>query len=62
MIRSKIYKKKGRQVVNPNKIPAVTPPIRRENAILGLNGTLFTKYHIAIITSTIAVNDPIATK
>jgi len=48
-------------VVNPNKIPPVIPPIRSENAIFGLNGTRFTKYHIAIIKSAIATNDPNAT-
>ena len=56
------HKKNGRQVVNPNKIPAITPPIRRENAILSLNGTLFTISQIATKMSMIAINEPNATQ
>ena len=48
--------------MNPNKIPAVTPPIRSENPVLALNGTLFTKYHTAIIKSVNAPKDPMATQ
>jgi hypothetical protein len=46
-------------VVNPNKIPAETPPTRRKIAILYLNGILFIKYHVSIIISVIATNKPI---
>jgi len=56
------HRKNGRQVVNPNNIPDITPPIKSEKPILGLKGTLFTRYHIAINKSVIAPKDPIATQ
>jgi len=56
------YKKKGRQVVNPAKIPVVTPPIKRVKEILRFLCVLFIMYQRLITKSKTAPNEAIATQ